>query len=127
MYTLHSKFTPIFFVLLSFFLFFRSLSLFLLSFMFFLNKKIQNSRLIIGGAKNGVSPILIIGGRVPRLPPRVYAYASIYDVHKKIRYLASASLWPHETDPFPLRTFTLNRPMPYSAYTSLLKQLIHLL
>jgi len=66
-YTLHSKFAP-------FSLYFLSLSLFLLSFMFFLNKKNKNSRLIIGGAKKGFCPHLNYWGRVPGLPPRVYAY-----------------------------------------------------
>src|SRR6218665_2933304 len=66
-YTLHSKFAP-------FSLYFLSLSLFLLFFMFFLNKKNKNSRLIIGGGKKGFCPHLNYLGRVPGLPPRVYAY-----------------------------------------------------
>src|SRR6218665_643687 len=40
------------------------------------NKKITNSRLIIGGGqKRGFAPILIIGGAYPGCRPRVYAYA----------------------------------------------------
>src|SRR6218665_1943377 len=48
-------------------------------FYFFLNKKITNSRLIIGGSKKGsCPPHLNYWERVPGLPPRVYAY----DVNK---------------------------------------------
>ena len=75
---LFQKFTPFIQNLLPFLCISLSLSLFLLSFMFFYKKntkKIKNSRLIIGGEKRGFAPILIIGGACPGCPPRVYAYA----------------------------------------------------
>jgi len=43
-----------------------------LLFLFLIFKKII--LLIIGGQKKGFAPNLIIGGHVPGLPPRVYAY-----------------------------------------------------
>src|SRR6218665_871377 len=64
------KFAPFFQNLLPFLCIFLFLSLFLLySCFLFLNKKLKNSSLIIGGTKRG-SPILIYGGRVPGLPPQ---------------------------------------------------------
>src|SRR6218665_1844398 len=65
----------VFFTLFSlYFSFFVSVSVFFHAF-FVKIETIKNSRLIIGGAKKGFCPlILIIGGRVPGLPPRVYAY-----------------------------------------------------
>src|SRR6218665_118883 len=38
------------------------------------NKNFFNSRMIIGGQKGVLPPILIIGECVPGLPPKVYAY-----------------------------------------------------
>src|SRR6218665_859885 len=42
---------------------------------FYIKNNFLNSRLIIeGGQTRGFAPVLIIGARVPELPPRVYAY-----------------------------------------------------
>src|SRR6218665_3036639 len=54
---------------LFFVFFFLCLCFCFLSCFLFLNKRIKNSRLIIGGQKGVLPPILIIGGRVPGLPP----------------------------------------------------------
>src|SRR6218665_1467861 len=59
---------------LFFVFFFLCLCFCFLSCLFFNKYKFfLNSRLIIGG--KGFAPILIIGGRLPGLPPRVYACA----------------------------------------------------
>src|SRR6218665_2020817 len=44
------------------------------------NKKFFNSRLIIGGQKRGFSTHSNYWGRVPGLPPRVYAYDDVASV-----------------------------------------------
>ena len=69
------KFYSLFFVFFSLCLFFCVLSCF-----FRKNKKNKKvSSDYLGGGKNRVlTPTLIIGGRVPGLPPRVYAYAFVH-------------------------------------------------
>ena len=68
--TFSQKCTPFTQNLLPFLCIFLSLSLFLLSFMFFFNKKIKNSRLIIGGQNRGFAPqSKLLGGACPGCPP----------------------------------------------------------
>src|SRR6218665_3683230 len=76
---LFQKFTPFIQNLLPFLCIFLPLSLFLLSFVFifFKLKKLKNSRLIIGGPKRGVSPILIIGGACPGCPQSLLLWVKI--------------------------------------------------
>ena len=46
----------------------------------------------MGGAKRGFAPILIIGGGVPGLPPRVYAYAIDGSINRSVLLFVSFEL-----------------------------------